>query len=109
MLWAEVEQVKNQLDSAMATCRENGFKWAEAEKKYRIAKAEMILILRDEGYPVTLIPDIVKGNVNIAELDFQRNAALVTYKANQEAILVKKLELKTLQSELEKEYGNGDC
>lgn len=106
MLWEEVETIKNQLDQALSTCRANGIKWAEAERAYRIAKSKEELRLRSEGVPVTLIPDIVKGLEEVADLDFNRNIALVTYKANVEALLVKKLELKTLESELEREYGN---
>lgn len=105
MLWDEVQTVKNQLDKALSTCRQNGIKWAEAEKNYRIAKAREILKFKSAGYPVTLIPDLVKGLEEIAELDLKRNTALVVYKANQEAILVKKLEMRTLESELEREYG----
>ena len=108
MLWEEVEKIKNQLDKALSTCRENGIKWAEAERQYRILKSKEELRLRAEGVPVTLIPDIVKGLEEVANLDFNRNVALVTYKANVEAMLVKKLELKTMESELEREYGNAD-
>lgn len=106
MLWSEVEAIKNQLDRALSTCRENGIKWAEAERAYRIAKSKEELRLRSEGVPVTLIPDIVKGIEEVADLDFERNVALVVYKANTEAVLVKKLELKTLEAELERELGN---
>jgi len=108
MLWEEVEKIKNQLDKALSSCRENGIKWAEAERQYRILKSKEELRLRAEGVPVTLIPDIVKGLEEVADLDFNRNVALVTYKANVEAMLVKKLELKTMESELEREYGNAD-
>ena len=108
MLWSEVEAIKRQLDTALSTCRENGIKWAEAEREYRKAKSKEELRLRSEGVPVTLIPDIVKGLEEVADLDFKRNVALVTYKANVEAMLVKKLELKTMEAELEREYGTQD-
>lgn len=108
MLWQEVEQIKNQLDKALSTCRENGLRWAEAERSYRIRKSQEELRLRSEGVPVTLIPDIVKGLEDVAQLDFERNCALVVYKANQEAINVKKLELKTMESELEREYARNE-
>lgn len=108
MLWEECEKIKSQLDRALSTCRQNGIKWAEAERLYRIAKSKEELRLRSEGVPVTLIPDIVKGLVEVADLDFERNVALVVYKANTEAVLVKKLELKTLEAELERELGNAN-
>lgn len=106
MLWQECEIIRKQLDRALSTCRENGIKWAEAERNYRIAKSKEELRLRADGVPVTLIPDIVKGLEEVANLDFERNVRLVTYKANVEAMLVKKLELKTMEAELEREIGN---
>ena len=43
---------------------------AEAEKKYRISRAEETLRLKNEGNPTTLIKDIVKGEVAQEKLDF---------------------------------------
>ena len=105
-LWQEVEAIRKELDYAMKLYRQNGIAFVEAENEYRIAKSKEILRLRDEGYPVTLIPDIVKGIDYVAELNLKRMAAEVVYKANHEAIQVKKLEMRTLESELEREYGN---
>lgn len=107
-LWQEVELCRKQLDSALSTLRENGIKWAEAERNYRTLKSQRILELNSKAYPKTLITDIVKGMEDVAELDFQRNVAEVIYKANQEAINVKKLEMRTIESEMEIEYGKGE-
>lgn len=107
-LWQEVDICKKQLDQALSTLRENGLKWAEAERKYRTLKSQRILELNSKAYPKTLITDIVKGMEDVAELDFQRNAADVIYKANQEAINVKKLEMRTIESEMEIEYRKGE-
>ena len=108
MLWEEVEEVKKQLDAALSTWRLNGVKWCDAERKYRKKKAEEIVRLRDEGMPVTLIPDIVKGLDEVADLDYERNVAYVVYKSNGEAINVKKAEFKALENELEREFGENN-
>lgn len=104
MLWSEVEEIKKQLDQALKTWRSNGLAWCEAEREYRKLKSQETLRLRAEGFPTTLIPDIVKGLDNVADADFKRNAAEVIYKANGEAINVKKAEFKAMESELEREY-----
>lgn len=108
MLWEEVANIKSQLDEALSTCRRNGYLLAEAEKRYRIAKAKKELELKKDGFPVTLIIDQAKGDDEVSQLAFERDCALVTYKANTEAILVKKLELKIMESELEREYGSNE-
>ena len=108
MLWDEVQIIKNQLDQALGSWRANGLAWAEAEREYRKLKSKEILRLNAEGLPKTLILDIVKGLDEVADADFKRNAALVVYKANGEAINVKKAEFKALEAELEREYVTDD-
>lgn len=105
-MWEDVEKIKSRLDEALSTLRRNGIEWAKAERDYRTLKSKEIMRLKSEGYPTTLILDVVKGLDEVAELDFKRNAALVVYKANVEALLVKKIELKTAHEEQMAELGN---
>lgn len=105
-LWQQREVIKKQLDDALKTLRGNGIEYCEAERLYQIEKSKEIMRLKNEGYPATLILGIVKGLENIAELDFNRNKSEVVYKANQEAINIKKLELKSLESDIAREWTN---
>lgn len=107
MIYIEIEKAQAQLDKALKDLRHNGIQSAEAERNYRIAKSQKILKLREEGIPTTLIIDLVKGDEEVSKLEFERNVADVVYKANLEAINVKKIELKLLGMEYEKEYQNG--
>ena len=106
MLWQEVQNIQDELDTATVQLKENGMKWAEAERNYRKKKSEEILRLHAEHLPVTLIQDVVKGLDEVADLDFIRNTWSVVYKACQEEINVKKIELKNTEAELEREYEN---
>lgn len=105
MLWAEVQDKQMELDTSLSTLKENGVKWAEAERNYRKAKSKAILKLHAEKIPTTLILDVVKGMDEVADLDFIRNVANVVYKANMEEINVKKIDVKNIEAELEREYG----
>ena len=107
-LYLEAEKLNKQLDQALSTLRENGIKYCEAQRDYQLAKSKEILRLKTEGYPVTLIPSIVKGLEEIAELDFKRNCADVVYKANMEALLIKKLQLRVKEGEISREYERND-
>lgn len=107
-LWEEIITIDRQLNEALSTFRQNGIKYCEAEREYQMAKSKEIMRLKSEGYPITLIPQIVKGLENVAELDFNRNVCEVVYKANQEAINIKKLQLRVKESEIEREYGRND-
>ena len=61
-------------------------------------------MLREKGYPTTLIPEIVKGLKDVAELDFRRNVADVVYYSNKEAINVYKKKADDLRAIYEKEW-----
>lgn len=81
-----------------------GRAYAEAEMKYRIAFAKKILLLKNEGYPATLIGDLCRGDKEIARLRFERDVAEVDLKANQEAIQVYKLKARSLEAQIDREY-----
>ena len=106
MLWEEVQKIQDELDTATVSLKENGMKWAAAERDYRKKKSQEILRLHAEHIPTTLIPDVVKGLDEVADLDFIRNTWSVVYKACQEEINVKKIELKNTEAELERDYEN---
>ena len=105
-LWEEITQNEQYLEEALRTLRKNGEAAAEAERDYRIAKSKAILTLKEKGYPVTLITEIVKGLKDVAELDFRRNVAEVVYYANKESINVYKKKADDLRAIYEKEYVN---
>lgn len=106
--WQEILEIEKQMDTALQTLRTNGNAYAEAEKEYRIAKANKILKLKSEGYPITIIPDIAKGDMEVAELDLKRNIAETLYKCNLEALRVKQSEYSMHKVYYDKEYSKGE-
>lgn len=100
-------QVKNMhLEQALRTLRTNGIALAEAERKYKEAVSKEALRLRDEGMAVTLIDKVIYGLPTISTLRFQRDCAEVVYQANQEALNVTKLQIRLIESQLSREWGN---
>jgi hypothetical protein len=69
---------------------------AEAERNYRQTLAAEILRLRQEGHPVTLVPDLARGN--IAEAKFERDLAEAKYVAGREALDSLRQQASALQS-----------
>ena len=100
-------QTKNMhLEQALRTLRTNGIALAEAERKYKEAVSKEALRLRDEGMAVTLIDKVIYGLPTISTLRFQRDCAEVVYQANQEALNVTKLQIRLIESQLAREWGN---
>ena len=69
-------------------------------------KSKQIRRLKAEGFPITLIPQMVKGLESVAELNLIRMEKEVVYKANGEAIQVKKKELSVLQDQANREWSD---
>ena len=100
-------QTKNMhLEQALRTLRSNGVALAESERKYKEAVSKEALRLRDEGMAVTLIDKVIYGLPSISTLRFQRDCAEVVYQANQEALNVTKLQIRLIESQLAREWGN---
>lgn len=105
-LWQELDVKNKQLEQALRTVRQNGIALAEAEKKYKEAVSKEVLKLRDEGMAVTLISQVIYGLPSISTLRFERDCAEVVYNANQEAINVKKLQIRLIEAQISREWSN---
>ena len=103
-LYNELNNLIQQLNNSLKQLRTNGTKYAEAEKEYKIAVNKKALELRSQDIPVTLINQVIYGYPDIAQLRFLRDSAEVIYKANQEAINTLKLQIRIVESQLEREW-----
>ena len=102
----EIRLKSNQLDKAVERLPGTGKYFAQSEQNYRIALARRILEERAKGTPVTIISDICRGDREIAKLRFERDCAEVMYKSALEAINTIKLEIRILDAQIEREWGN---
>ena len=105
-LWQQIEEKHKMLDKAIDTLAQNGYDLAQKEKEYKIELCKKALELRSKDTPVTLINQIIYGYENIPELRFNRDTAQVKYNANQEYINTIKLQIRILESQLNREMGN---
>lgn len=73
-------------------------KASQAEHNYRVALATKMTTLRIEGQPVTIIPDLAKGDKNIAKLKMERDIARGVSDACREAIRAVQSTMSGIQS-----------
>ena len=107
-LYLELQRKMKQLDNAIKMLRNTGRDYAKSYTEYRMALAKELLILKNEGYAITLAGDIARGKPEIAKLKFEEISNEAIYKANLESINVSKLEIKIIQEQINKEYSNVD-
>ena len=105
-MWEELEKKNQMLDKAINDLAKNGYDLALKEKEYKIAVNKKALELRANDYPVTLINQIIYGFEDIANLRFNRDIAEVKYNTNQEYINTIKLQIRILENQLNREWGN---
>lgn len=101
----ELNQKLNQLDISVKQLRVTGSAYAKAERDYKVKLREECLKLRDEGMAIGMIDKTAYGIPSVAELRFQRDCAETIYKANQESINSIKLQIRILQSQIDREWG----
>lgn len=101
-----LQQKDRELSASIKALQKTGGALAEAERDYKIKLREASLQLKAEGTAVTLIDKIVYGVKEVAELRFKRDIAEVVYKANQEAINSTKLQMRMIESQINREWSN---
>ena len=102
----ELNNLISKLDVSVKSLRKTGSEYAKAYTDYRVALAKELMILKEEGYAITLAGDIARGKPEIAKLKFKEISTEAIYKANQEAINSTKLKIKIIQEQLNKEYSS---
>lgn len=105
-LYNDLQQKIKELDICIKDLRRNGTSYAQAEKDYKILLRQEVLKLRDEGIAIGVIDKTCYGIPSVAEARFKRDVAETVYKANQEAINSIKLQMRLLENQIQREYGN---
>lgn len=105
-LYTELQEKTRELDVSIKQLRVSGTKYAEAERDYKILLREECLKLRDAGTAIGMINMTAYGIPCVAEARFERDVAETIYKANLEAINSIKLQMRLIESQLQREWGN---
>lgn len=104
-LYQELQAKTIQLEKSIKLLRQNGTAYAEAERDYKILLRQECLKLRDEGMAIGMIDKTAYGIPAVADARFRRDVAEAVYKANQEAINSIKLQLRLIEGQLSREWG----
>lgn len=105
-LYYTLQEKTKQLDMSIKQLRRSGTEYAEAERAYKVLLRQECLKLRDEGMAIGMIDKTCFGIQSVADARFKRDVAEVVYKANLEAINSIKLQMRLIEAQLSREYGN---
>lgn len=107
-LFNTLQRLTRDLNISVKKLRETGEDYARAYTEYRIALAKELLILKNEGYAITLAGDIARGKPEIARLKFNEISKEAIYKANQESINSTKLQIKIIENQIKREWSDNE-
>ena len=102
----ELTQKRKQLDNSVLELRQSGTAYAQAEKDYKVLLRQECLKLKDEGMAIGMIDKTCYGIPSVAEARFRRDVAEAVYRANQEAINSLKLQIRLIENQKSREWGN---
>lgn len=92
------------LDDAIRRLRVAGGEYATAEREYKILLRVECLKLREEGMAIGLMTMVCKGIPSVAQARFNRDMAEIEYKATQDEINSIKLQMRLLESQIQREW-----
>lgn len=104
-LYSELTIKTAALDASVKQLRKTGTAYAEAERAYKVLLRQECLRLRDEGMAIGMIDKVCYGIPSVAEARFQRDVAECVYKANMEAINSIKLQMRLIEAQISREWG----
>lgn len=104
-LWQELRSKSQQLETSIKSLRRTGAEYAQAERDYKVLLRQECLKLKDDGMAIGLIDKTCYGIPSVAEARFKRDVAEAVYKANQEAINSLKLQLRLIDSQINRDWG----
>lgn len=105
-LWIELQKKMHELDVCLRELRKNGSAWAQAEHDYKVELYNQTMAMKNKGIAATIINIVCRGVPKVARLRLERDMAEVTYKANLEAINIRKLQCRLIDNQIAREYSN---
>lgn len=108
MITDELDSKLKQLEVSVKQLRKHGTELAEAEKAYKIELSKEALRLEEQGAKATMIALRIYGEGKVAKLRLERDIAKTVYQANMEAINALKLEIRVIENQIEREWGQAN-
>ena len=106
-LYNDLQLKTKQLYECVRMLRKSGEDAAAAERDYKCLLRTECLKLRDGGMSGVMIDKICYGIPSVAAARFKRDVCDSVYKANLEMINAVKLEMRLIESQIEREWSAG--
>ena len=103
-MWNDIEEMMNNALKSLSEYKNYVKDYAEKERVYRVSLSKRLLQRKAEGYSVTNLSDMVRGEEDIAELKYNRDIAEGLMKSAEKGTDFFKLYAKLTNSQIEREW-----
>ena len=104
-LFQERDRLQRELSGAVHQMARYGNDLAAAEADYKTELAQTALKLKADGMAATMINLVVYGTDKVPKVRLKRDIAEVMYKSAQENIQSLKLQIRVLEAQIDREWG----
>ena len=106
-LYNELMEKIDQLNESIEETKQKGLEYNKAEYEYKVKlRVEALKLKNDEDMAVTLINQVIYGVPEVAYLRRKRDEAETLYNVAKDKVNVLKLQIRILDSQLQREYNN---
>lgn len=105
-MWHETEETLKNGEKSLAEFKKWSKEYAKREHDYRVALSKRLIERRLEGYPVTILSDIVRGEEDIAKLKYERDIAEGLKESAEKGTDFYKLTARLMDSQDSREWSN---
>ena len=106
-IYNELQEKIIELNKCIEDTRNKGILYNNAEYEYKVKlRLEALNLKYEEDMPVTLINQVIYGVPEVAELRLKRDKAQTIYETAKEKVNILKLQIRILDSQLQREYNN---
>ena len=103
-LVTKLNDLTTRLTQGIKLMGQYGREYAQAEHDYKVQLAEEAIRLRNTDMPVTQINLVIYGSGKVPKMRFNRDTAQVMYETAKENINVLKLQMRLLESQIDREW-----
>ena len=104
-MWHEIEETMKKAEKSLSEYKRLNKEYAKKEYEYRTALSKRLLQRKTEGYAVTNLSDIVRGEEDIAKLKFERDIAEGLKNSAEKGTDFYKLYAKLMEAQTSREWG----
>lgn len=104
-MWHEIEETLDNAEKSLSEFKKWAIDYANKKSDYQVALSKRLIERKEEGIPVTILLNVVKGEEDIAQLRLERDLAESVMKSAEKGTDFYKLKARLMEEQTSREWG----